>query len=129
MELSAASEFRRGWRTLLASSVGIASGLSGLAFYTFGVFILPLGEAFGWTRGQVSIAASFLIIGTAITAPIVGTIIDKFGARRVGLWSTFFCVNATERQHSCVLCRVVDYGVDWWRYNAGRLDAGYQYLL
>jgi MFS family permease len=82
------NEFRRGWRILLASSVGIASGLSGIAFYTFGVFIVPLEEAFGWSRGQVSVAASFLIVGTAITAPIVGTIIDRYGARRVGLVST-----------------------------------------
>ena len=82
------NEFSRGWRILLASSVGIASGLSGIAFYTFGVFIVPLEEAFGWTRGQVSVAASFLIVGTAITAPIVGTIIDRYGARRVGITST-----------------------------------------
>ena len=68
MQSTATGEFKRGWRILLASSVGIASGLSGLAFYTFGVFIVPLTEAFGWTRGQVSIASSFLIIGTAITA-------------------------------------------------------------
>ena len=88
--ITAKGEFERGWKVLLACSVGIASGLSGIAFYTFGVFIVPLTEAFGWTRGQVSIAASFLIVGTAFTAPIVGTIIDKYGARLVGLWSTFF---------------------------------------
>jgi MFS family permease len=80
-------EFRRGWRTLLASSFGNGSGLSGLPFYTFGVFVVPLVAAFGWTRGQVSIAASFLIVGTAITAPIIGSIIDRYGARRVGILS------------------------------------------
>ncbi len=80
-------EFRRGWRTLLASSFGNGSGLSGIPFYTFGVFVLPLVAAFGWTRGEVSIAASFLILGTAITAPIIGSIIDRFGARRVGIIS------------------------------------------
>lgn len=89
MSLTKIGEFKNGWRILLASSVGIASGLSGLAFYTFGAFIVPLEEAFGWSRGELSIASSFLIVGTAITAPIIGTIIDKFGARRVGLWSTF----------------------------------------
>jgi MFS family permease len=81
------AEFRRGWRSLLAAAIGNGSGLSGLAFYTFGVFVLPLVAAFGWTRGEVSIAASFLIIGTAITAPLVGSVIDRFGARRVGLVS------------------------------------------
>ena len=76
-------EFRRGWRTLLAASIGNGSGLSGLAFYTFGVFILPLTEAFGWARGDVSIASSFLLLGTVISAPIVGSLIDRIGARRV----------------------------------------------
>ncbi|MFL2771217.1 MAG: MFS transporter [Rhodospirillaceae bacterium] len=88
MTHTALDEFKSGWQILTASSVGIASGLSGLAFYTFGVFIVPLEQAFGWSRGDLSIASSFLIIGTAITAPIIGTIIDKYGARRVGLWST-----------------------------------------
>ncbi len=83
----AGAEFRRGWRALLACSIGNGTGLSGLAFYTFGVFVVPLVEAFGWARGQVTIAASFLIIGTAITAPIIGSIIDRFGARRVALLS------------------------------------------
>jgi MFS family permease len=87
MEASIATEFRQGWRVLLASSFGISAGLSGFAFYTFGVFVIPLVDAFGWTRGQVTFAATFLIIGTAITAPVIGTIIDKFGARRVGLIS------------------------------------------
>ena len=87
MDKSVLEEFRRGWRTLLASSMGNGSGLSGIPFYTFGVFVVPLVAAFGWTRGQVSIAASFMIIGTAISAPIIGSVIDKFGARRVGLWS------------------------------------------
>jgi MFS family permease len=80
-------EFRRGWRVLLASSVGNGSGLSGLPFYTFGVFVIPLVGAFGWTRGRVSIAASFLILGTVITAPLVGLLIDRRGARRVAILS------------------------------------------
>lgn len=84
---TAATEFRRGWRSLLAAAIGNGSGLSGLAFYTFGVFVLPLVAAFGWTRGEVSTAASFLIIGTAITAPLIGSVIDRYGARRVGIAS------------------------------------------
>ena len=82
-----ALEFKRGWRSLLAAAIGNGSGLSGLSFYTFGVFVLPLSAAFGWTRGEVSTAASFLIIGTAITAPLIGSVIDRYGARRVGITS------------------------------------------
>ncbi len=87
MSMSAGEEFSRGWKTLLACSLGNGSGLSGLSFYTFGVFVLPLVSAFGWQRGDVVWAASFLIFGTAITAPIVGAFIDRFGAYRVSLGS------------------------------------------
>ncbi|MDA0892873.1 MAG: MFS transporter [Proteobacteria bacterium] len=85
--LSTKQEFQRGWRTLLACSIGNGFGLSGFAFYTFGVFVIPLVDAFGWTRGEVSTAASFLLLGTVFTAPIVGTIVDRYGAKRVGLIS------------------------------------------
>jgi MFS family permease len=87
MQTGALDEFKRGWRTLIACAVGNGSGVSGIAYYTFGIFIVPLVTAFGWKRGDASIAASFLIFGTAITAPIIGSVIDKFGARRVALIS------------------------------------------
>lgn len=85
--MSAGAEFARGWRTLLASSMGNGSGLSGVAFYAFGVFVIPLTEAFGWSVGQVTLGSSCLILGTAFTAPIVGTFIDRYGAYRVSLFS------------------------------------------
>ncbi|MCC6171251.1 MAG: MFS transporter [Gammaproteobacteria bacterium] len=87
MASDALREFRRGWRTLLASGMGNGAGLGGLPVYTFGVFVVPLVEAFGWTRGQISSAASFLIVGSALTAPIIGGIVDRYGVRRVGLAS------------------------------------------
>ncbi len=87
MSLSMRDEFARGWRTLAACSLGNGSGLSGVAFFAFGIFVIPLTEAFGWSVGQVTVGSSFLILGTAITAPIVGSFIDRFGAYRVSLIS------------------------------------------
>src|SRR5688500_2597053 len=84
-----ADEFRRAWKALFASAAGIGFGLTGITYYSFGVFVVPLMESFGWTRGQATLGSSFLIIGTAITAPIVGTMIDRFGARKVTLISVF----------------------------------------
>jgi hypothetical protein len=43
----AVSEFVRGWRVLLASSLGLGVGLGGVPFFTLGVFLKPLSEAFG----------------------------------------------------------------------------------
>lgn len=85
--MSASEEFRRGWRTLLGCSLGNGAGLSGLAYYSFGVFVIPLTEAFGWSVGQVTVGSSFLILGTAFTAPVVGALIDRFGAYRVCMLS------------------------------------------
>ena len=87
VSLSMRDEFARGWRTLAACSLGNGSGLSGVAFYAFGIFVIPLTEAFGWSVGQVTVGSSFLILGTAFTAPIVGSFIDRFGAYRVSLLS------------------------------------------
>ena len=85
--MSARTEFGRGWRALLACSIGNGSGLSGLPYYSFGVFVIPLTEAFGWNVGQVTVGSSFMILGTAFTAPVVGVLIERFGARRVCLTS------------------------------------------
>ena len=76
-------EFRSGWPTILASAAGACAGLTGLAFYTFGLFVKPLSEAFGWTRGEITLGMSFITLGTVATAPLVGWLIDRFGVRRV----------------------------------------------
>lgn len=107
------NEMRRGWKLLLSSSIGIAAGLSGIAFYTFGAFIVPLSEAFDWSRGKVSIAASFLIVGTAITAPVVGTIIDRYGARTVGLASMLLLALG--------YCLLTQLGGNLWQFYAAWL--------
>ena len=56
MANSVKDEFRQGWRVLVASSFGISAGLSGFAFYTFGVFVIPLVDAFGWTKVEAKAA-------------------------------------------------------------------------
>jgi len=80
-------EFRRGWRVLFAAAVGNGAGVTGIPFFTFGVFVVPLTVAMGWTRGAVSRGASCLLVGTVISAPLVGWIIDRVGARRVAIAS------------------------------------------
>jgi MFS family permease len=88
------AELRRGWQVLLACCVGLGLGLSGVSFFTFGVFVVPLVKAFGWTRGETASAASLLLLGTAITAPLIGFLINRFGARRVSVISILGVVAA-----------------------------------
>ncbi len=84
---AAPSEMRRGWSVVLASMVGMLMGVSALPFYTLGVFAKPIIHEFGWSRGQYQSAFLAMIVGAA-TAPVVGSLCDRFGVRRIALAST-----------------------------------------
>lgn len=80
-------EFSRGWNLILASFIGIMTGLMALPFYTYGIFALPLETEFGWTRAQTQSAMLAQTIGVLGTLPILGWVCDKYGVRRVALLS------------------------------------------
>jgi MFS family permease len=80
-------EFRRGWAILLASFIGIMVGLTGLPFYSYGVFAGPLEAEFGWTRSQTQLPLLFQTIGALTVTPFIGWACDRFGARPVALLS------------------------------------------
>jgi MFS family permease len=75
------SEFRSGWLTILASGVGVGVGLTGLPFYTFGVFMTPLEEAFGWSRSSIAAGMMFLNAGTILLSPFLGILMDRYGEK------------------------------------------------
>lgn len=93
------AEFARAWTVLLAGTVGTGLGTTGLPFYSFGLFIRPLGQEFGWNRGSISGGITCLMIGTVLTSPFIGRAIDKFGVRivailsQIGLALGFFAVS------------------------------------
>ena len=50
---------------------------------SFMVFVLPLSEAFGWKRAQVSSVYSAFLVVTGLSAPLTGMLIDRWGPRLV----------------------------------------------
>ena len=84
-----AREFRAGWQPLLGAIVGVGAGLTGIVFYTHGVFVVPLTQEFGWSRGATQFAFSFVMISAALTGPFIGSLTDKYGARKLALFSMF----------------------------------------
>lgn len=76
-------EFRRGWGVLLACAIGNAAGISGLPFFSLSSFMGPLHDAFGWSRGEIGLAATFMTVGIFCMGAIVGRLCDRFGVRRV----------------------------------------------
>ena len=61
----------------------------------FGVFVLPMSEAFEWNRTTISIAAGIGWLMNGITQPFLGHLFDKFDSRKVILISLLIAGIAT----------------------------------
>jgi MFS family permease len=77
------SEWRNGWPVVLASLAGFTL----ISFYTFsfGAFIAPIEQEFGWSRAQISIGLSVITISAGVLTPFLGWVVDRLGPRRVAL--------------------------------------------
>ena len=54
---------------------------------SFGVFVIPMSEEFGWNRAMISLAASLGSLLNGVTQPILGGMFDRLGGRKVILTS------------------------------------------
>ena len=83
--ITAASNARifYGWWVVAGSIVGLSTGPGQFAFGSLGLFIIPLGDEFGWNRAQISLALTFFTVALAISLPLVGSLVDRLGSRRV----------------------------------------------
>ena len=79
------NEFAAGWPVLLAATLGIGVATTAIPFYSMGVFIKPLEAARGWSRSEISLAASLFSFSLPITILLLGQLIDRFGVRRVAV--------------------------------------------
>ena len=71
-----------GWWIVFACFM-VAFFVAGITFYGFTAFFEPLVEEFGWSYAQVSFAASLRGMEMGILAPLVGILVDRFGARKL----------------------------------------------
>ncbi|MBN4064543.1 MFS transporter [Dehalococcoides mccartyi] len=78
-EIVSSKGIYRGWYAIGVSALSIGTIL-GIVQFTFGFFIGPLEEEFGWSRTQVNVALSIGVV-TSFMSPVVGNLMDRFGAR------------------------------------------------
>ncbi len=81
------SEFKRGWRVVLLGLFGICTSITAALLYAFGTLVIPLEQAFGWSRGDLQASISFLFAGVAISTQVVGWLYRRYGLRRVAIVS------------------------------------------
>ena len=82
-----AGEFSRGWRIVLLALAGAATTASVTMLYGFGTLVLPLQKAFGWGRGDLQMAISFLSGGVVVASQLAGWCNQRWGMRRVTILS------------------------------------------
>ena len=78
-------ELYYGWYVVI-TAMFIAAVTTG-ARNGFGVFIIPMSDAFDWSRTTISIAAATGWLVNGVTQPLVGHVFDRSNSRRVILVS------------------------------------------
>ena len=86
-----------GWRVAFASGAGVLVSFGSLLVYTFGIFLKPVTEEFGWSRQSASLAFGIAAMMLAACSPALGYLLDRVGARRVILpcMAVFGCAFAS----------------------------------
>ncbi|AMO77650.1 MFS transporter [Pseudomonas sp. R3.Fl] len=77
------TEFKRGWRILLLSVVGVAVSINAALLYGFGTLVVPLEAAFGWNKSELQAAITFLFGGAVISLQLVGWFNLRYGMKQV----------------------------------------------
>lgn len=72
----------RGWMLIVASTLGVAVSVIPVTILSLGVFMKPLGDAYGFGRGEISLALTLLSFAMAVALPLAGRLIDVVGVRR-----------------------------------------------
>jgi MFS family permease len=76
-----------GWWVVLASAVGLFWGPP-VTVFCFPVFLKPLMQDFHAGRAAVSLGFTLHLLAIAVSAPLAGWLIDRYGSRKVILLAT-----------------------------------------
>jgi MFS family permease len=74
---------RHAWLLLAASFITFT--VSGACMQSYTVFLVAFIEAFGWSRGESSIAYAVSQLISGATSPLVGVLVDRLGPGRLVL--------------------------------------------
>ena len=78
-----ATPFYYGWIILGLSGIASCSSRPLMSVAVLTVFVVPMSEQFGWTRAQVAGAVSLGGVMAVVAAPLVGPVLDRYGAGMV----------------------------------------------
>lgn len=87
--------FRNRWWVVFASACGLLVGTGAINVFAFGVFLKPITADLGIGRGEFTSAMALNSAVNALSCPIVGWLVDRYGVRRVMIPGILLCALAT----------------------------------
>ena len=75
--------FASRWWIVFACACGLLVGAGAIMIFTFGVFLKPVTEDLGISRGDLSGALGASTWFVAVSCPVIGWLIDRYGTRAV----------------------------------------------
>jgi MFS family permease len=79
-----------GWKIVGTSIVCYSAAPGQFAVGILGLFVIPLQLEFGWSRADIFLSTTFITLTQAIFTPLLGSLIDKYGSKKVMMPSIFF---------------------------------------
>ena len=76
---------RTRWLVVLGSTVALIVSNGPIFLFSFGVFLKPVSETFGWSRATMSLGLTLGLILGGLATPVVGRLVDRWGSQRVTL--------------------------------------------
>jgi MFS family permease len=111
----ARAEWRAHWKLVAASTIG--GSLMGLGVTSFGAFIAPLEQTFGWTRAEVTAGLTIFAFAGVLFSPLLGGVVDRWGPRRFGVPGVLLA-GAAFALFSTATPSILYWGVLWFIYSA-----------
>ena len=74
---------RAAWLMVLFSTIGTMCCAISIVMINTGLFMRPLGTAFGWSRSDVALSLSIGALTMVVANPLMGELIDRLGTRIV----------------------------------------------
>ena len=72
-----------GWVIVFTAGVGLLLGYAPVFVYSFSVFIKSLAQDFHTSRASISFAFTLANVMQSVGAPLIGRLVDRFGAHKV----------------------------------------------
>jgi predicted MFS family arabinose efflux permease len=71
------------WSIVAGSTAALVVCNGPVVAFTFGLFLKPISQEFGWNRGATTMASTVAALMIAVAVPFAGMLVDRFGVRRI----------------------------------------------